>query len=223
MGVLDKFLGVGLGGVIGPAGQALMAKEYAGTSAGAWFDPMDLLGFRADATQDEIARLQNMALSEQEVAQRDAYLQSLAQQKPYYDAGVNALEQLNTPGVIPPSQQYLADLEQGNRALNRSLAASGQFRSSNAYDTLGRFQNQLSGQEAGRRYNNALAPIKIAQDAMGSMGRASDTYGAGMANAYGNYGNQSAQNALAYGQSRADAYRTAGNSINQAAQYYGSR
>lgn len=223
MGVWNKVLGVGVSGVIGPAGQAMMAKEFAGTKGGAFFDPMDLLGYQADEAKRKAKEAQDAALSAQERAQKDAYERQILQQKPYYDAGVNALAQLSTPGTIPLSAQYDRDLEQGSRALNRSLAASGQFRSSNAYDKFGQFYNQLSGQEAGRQYNNALAPVKIAQDAMGAMGGASDTYGAGMTSAYNNYGQQNAQNALLYGQRRADSYTNAANAIGQGINYFGSR
>lgn len=186
-------------------------------------DPMDLFGNRAKYSAEQVRKTQEEAFNLQQQAQRDAYLKSVQQQQPYYDAGVNALSQLSTPGEIPLSAQYGRDMEQGSRALNRSLAASGQFRSSNAYDKFGQFYNQLSGQEAGRQYNNALAPIKIAQDAMGAQQGAADTYGAGMSSAYNNRGNQLAQNALNYGQQRADAYGTAGNAFNSMMNYYGSR
>lgn len=186
-------------------------------------DPLDLFGKRAGYAAKQAANAQEQAFNEQQRAQRDAYLRQVQQQQPYYDAGVNALAQLNTPGTIPLSEQYGRDLEQGSRALNRSLAASGQFRSSNAYDKFGDFYNQLSGEEMGRQYNNALAPIKLAQDAMGAMGGAADTYGAGMSSAYNNRGNQLAQNALNYGQQRQDSFQNAGNAFNSMMNYYGSR
>lgn len=221
MGMFSKFTGTNV--MLGPLAQGLMAKEYAGTKAGAFFDPMDLMGYQADEVKRKAKEAQDAALSAQERAQKDAYERQIMQQKPYYDAGVNALNQLSTPGTIPLSDQYNRDMEQGSRAINRSLAASGQFRSSNAYDKFGDFYNQLSGEEMGRQYNNALAPIKIAQDAMGAMGGAADTYGAGMTSAYNNYGNQNAQNALLYGQRRADSYTNAANSIGQGINYFGSR
>lgn len=186
-------------------------------------DPLDLWGYRAGEARDEVSAIQDQELQAQINAQRDAYNQMVAQQKPYYDAGVNALNQLSTPGTIPLSQQYRRDLEQGSRALNRSLAASGQFRSSNAYDKFGQFYNQLGGEEMGRQYNNALAPIKIGQQAMGATSQAADNFGAGMSGAYNNYGNQMAQNALNYGQNRADAFNTAGQSVNSMFNYFGSR
>lgn len=223
MSIFKKALGIGVSGVIGPLGQGMMAKEFGGTKAGAWFDPIDLLGYQADDAKRKAKEAQDASLSAQERAQKDAYERQIMQQQPYYDAGVNALAQLSTPGTIPLSAQYGRDLEQGSRALNRSLAASGQFRSSNAYDKFGQFYNQLSGEEMGRQYNNALAPIKIAQDAMGAMGGAADTYGAGMTSAYNNYGNQNAQNALLYGQRRADSYTNAANAIGQGVNYFGSR
>lgn len=189
-------------------------------------DPLDVFGRKKrsdELEREKIYDMQRAGLSAQEIAQRTAYERSVALQQPYYDAGVNALSQLNTPGTIPLSDQYNRDLEQGSRALNRSLAASGQFRSSNAYDKFGQFYNQLSGQEAGRQYNNALAPIKIAQDSMGAMGGAADTYGAGMAGAYNNYGANMAQNALAYGQRRADQYNNVGQGAVSAMNYFGSK
>lgn len=186
-------------------------------------DPMDLFGYRAGATRDKVAEQQRAALAIQLNEQRSAYDAAVAQQKPYYDAGVNALNQLSTPGDIPLSAQYNRDMEQGSRALNRSLAASGQFRSSRAGNEFGNFYNQLSGAEASRRYNDALDPIKIAQSAMMGMNGASDTFGAGSAGAINNFSGQMANNALLYGQQRADAFNTFGQSANNALQSYASR
>lgn len=228
MGILSKKTFSFKGGVLPQLTGGL--SHYYGAATGDqgdtanWItDPLDMFGTRAKAAQDQADAILRGSLDAQAQAQMDAYRKQVGLQQPYYDAGVNALSQLSTPGTIPLSAQYNRDLEQGSRALNRSLAASGQFRSSNAYDKFGQFYNQLSGQEAGRQYNNALAPIKIAQDAMGSMGGAADTYGAGMSNAYNNYGQQGAQNALAYGQNRADTYNTIGQSLGSVANYYGSR
>lgn len=184
-------------------------------------DPMDLFGHRARATRDRIAEINELTLNAQNKAQRDAYLRQVALQQPYYDAGVRALSQLENPGEIPFSEQYQNDLQKGTRALNRSLAASGKFNSSDADEKLGSFFNQLSGEEMGRRYNSALMPIQIAQNAMGSSNRAAQGYGAGMSGAYQNFGQNAAQNAMAYGQNRADAYNTMGQSLNSMAQYYG--
>jgi len=184
-------------------------------------DPMDLFGSRAGRTRDEISDINNATLSAQDKAQREAYLRQLELQQPYYDAGVNALTQLSNPGEMPFSEQYQNDFTQGTRSLNRSLASMGKFNSSDADQKLGQFYNQLSGEEMGRRYNNALAPIKIAQNAMGASNQAADTYGQGMSSAYQNFGTNSAQNALSYGQNRADTYNTIGQSLNSMAQYYG--
>jgi hypothetical protein len=184
-------------------------------------DPMDLFGTRAKKSRDKVAEINAATLDMQQEAQKKAYLEQITMQQPYYNAGVNALSQLSDPGEIPLSEQYQNDYTTGTRSLNRALAASGKFNSSDADLKLGQFYNQLGGEEIGRRYNNAIAPIKIGQNAMGAQSQAADTYGSGMSSAYQNYGNSQASNALAYGQNRADAYNTMGQSLNSMAQYYG--
>lgn len=184
-------------------------------------DPLDLFGTRAGATRDRISEINQATLDAQNKARKDAYLRQIGLQQPYYDAGVRALSQLDTPGEIPFSEQYQNDLQQGTRSLNRSLAAAGKFNSSDADQKLGQFYNQLSGEEMGRRYNNALMPIQIAQNAMGASNAAAQSYGAGMSGAYQNFGQNAAQNAMNYGQNRADVYNTMGQSLNSMAQYYG--
>lgn len=188
------------------------------------------LGFlgqnKAANAQEDAARDAGQRSDAQFAQTRQDQLAQLAQvradQAPYREAGYRTLEQimagLSDGGDLGRRftlADYTADpgyafrLEEGQKALDRAAAASGNAYSGAALKALARFNSGLASQEYGDAYNrftndqdkrfNRLASVAgIGQTALGA------TQNAGT-NAYGNIASLGAANAGAVGRSLQDA------------------
>ena len=133
--------------------------------------------------------------------QRQQYEEGVARQKPFYEAGVNALGQYQA-GIQPggaltrgfSKADYQADpgygfrMKEGMRALNQTAAARGGMLSGNALRGAQQYGQELGSQEYQNAYNrfigeqgtqrNALAGLAgIGQTAVGGMNTAGAAYG----------------------------------------------
>ena len=145
------------------------------------------------------------AAAEKDIAlRRQMYEEGVARQKPFYEAGVNAL-----PGYLQGIGQggdlvrgftmgdYEADpgyafrFEQGQKALERSAAARGGLLSGNTGGALQKYGQGMASQEYSNAYNrfrdtqglrrNALAGVVgFAPTAAGSMATAGQNYASGV-------------------------------------------
>jgi hypothetical protein len=145
--------------------------------------------------------------------QYQQYLDSVERQKPFYEAGVNAL-----PGLVEASKytpfgmdQYKQDpgygfrLAEGQKALERSAAARGGLISGGALKAAERFGQDMGSQEymnAFNRYQTERAARLNPLQSMTGMGQTTaNTLGASGERVAGSMGNayQSAANARASG------------------------
>lgn len=145
--------------------------------------------------------------------QYQQYLDSVERQKPFYEAGVNAL-----PGLVEASKytpfgmdQYKQDpgygfrLAEGQKALERSAAARGGLISGGALKAAERYGQEMGSQEYMNAFNRyqteRAARLNPLQSLTGMAQTTANTLGTTGANIASNVGNayQSAANARASG------------------------
>lgn len=160
--------------------------------------------------------------------QRRMYEEGVARQQPYYQAGVNALSQLQGQmGAMPPAftgqvdlsrdPGYAFRLSEGLKAMERGAAARGGLMSGAALRAGQRFGQDLASQEYGNAYNRALTEYNAARQ------REAEGYNrlAGLAGVGGTtaqqiglagqqFGQQAGQNLMASGQAAAQGMLGAG-------------
>ena len=167
--------------------------------------------------------------------QQRMYEEGVARQQPYYQAGTNALAQMqaqynNMPaaftGKVDLGQDpgYAFRLKEGQQALDRSAAARGGLISGGALKAAQRYGQEMGSQEYGNAYNRALTSYNagvnrestgynrlaamsgIGQTAANTIGGAGQTMASNVGNAYMQSGVNQGNALLAGSQARASAY-----------------
>jgi hypothetical protein len=118
--------------------------------------------------------------------QRDIYNKFMEMNKPYYEAGVNALGQI-TRGEVTAEPGYGFRLGEGMKALERLQASRGNLLSGGALKAGQRFAQDLASEEYGRSFNRLANIAGIGQTAAGAAGTAGQNY-AGQAGELGMQG-----------------------------------
>jgi hypothetical protein len=225
-----QLVGAGLGFAVGgPAGAALGASLGGATE--------EIAGGGATGAAKDAARIANEASDRQLALQRQMYEEGVARQKPFYEAGVNAL-----PGYLAGIQQggelvrgftpadYQADpgyafrLSEGMKALDRTAAARGGLLSGSTLKGAQRYGQDLASQEYQNAYNrfrdtqglqrNALAGVVgYGPTSANEMTRSGSNYAANAGNVMAGQGETTA-NALLYGQrARESSYGQVGSAL----------
>lgn len=135
--------------------------------------------------------------------QREMFEKQLELQRPFQEAGVNALAKMQK-GVVSdymdPSYQFR--LGEGMKALERQAAARGGLISGGALKAAQRYGQDYASQEFGNAYNRLAAMAGIGQTATGAMG-----------NAAGNFGVNAGQNYMGAANARASGYVGGANAL----------
>ena len=165
----------------------------AGTAAGAY------LGYKG---QQEAAKAQKKGAKKSIAEQRRQFNLLREDYAPYREAGERALTQMEA--MTDPSQDY--DLEgteayqfrreQGQRALNNTLAATGNRFSGRAAKEAMRFGQGLASQEFGQQYNRLAGLAGTGQTATGQTGQAGMQMAGNVGQAYQQMGQAQAQASL---------------------------
>lgn len=114
----------------------------------------------------------------------------------------NALQGITDPmQLVQQNPLYQWQQKQGEKAINRSMAARGMWNSSAATNQLSNFNESLNAQERGRLLSDLGNALNVGRGSLASVGQGASAYGniaqnAGTAvgNAMQNYGNQQATN-----------------------------
>jgi len=198
---------------------------------------------QADAAQN--AANTAGAASDRAVAlQREQYEKQLELQKPYYEAGTNALAKMRQQynampaaftGQVQLNQDpgYAFRLKEGQQALDRQAAARGGLISGGALKAAQRYGQEMGSQEYGNAYNRALnkynanvsrestgynrlaAMSGIGQTSAGTLGTAGQNMAGNIGNAYMAQGENQANALLQGAQARASSYGNIGALFNQ--------
>jgi hypothetical protein len=171
----------------------------------------------ADAAK-EAAQTQAAAADKATELQREMYNKFLEMNKPYYEAGVNALGKI-TRGEVQTEPGYGFRLGEGMKALERLQASRGSLLSGGAIKGGQRYAQDLASQEYGNAYNRLANLAGLGQTASSQAGAA----GQNLASAVGGYG-MNAANALAAGRvGRTSSYTNALMGVGQALAGYGAQ
>jgi hypothetical protein len=183
--------------------------------------------------------------------QQRMYEEGVARQQPYYQAGTNALAQMqaqynNMPaaftGEVNLNQDpgYAFRLKEGQQALDRQAAARGGLISGGALKAAQRYGQEMGSQEYGNAYNRALTSYNagvnrestgynrlaamsgIGQTAANTIGGAGQTMASNVGNAYMQSGVNQGNALLAGSQARASAYGDIGKLYGQTNPNFGS-
>lgn len=194
-------------------------------------------GAMASGAASDAAATSAAATNRATALQKQQYEEGVARQKPFYEAGVNALGQYQT-GIQPGGNltrgftmaDYQADpgyafrMSEGMKALNQTAAARGGMLSGNALRGAQQYGQQLGSQEYQNAYNrftgeqgtqrNALASLAgIGQTAVSGMNASGSAYGQNVGGMMQQQGVNSA-NAQLYGAGQqASAYGQAANAL----------
>lgn len=209
----------------------------------------DIFGFGPASIQADAAtqasNLSAMGQAQALALQQRMYEEGVARQKPFYEAGVNALTKMqeqygNMPaaftGKVDLGQDpgYAFRMSEGMKALERSAAARGGLLGGATLKGAQRFGQDLASQEYQNAYNRALTQYNAAVQREGTGynrlaamagigGTTAQQIGAAGQN-YANQANQLAMTnvanqgnlALGMGNIRASQYGTAGSALNTA-------
>jgi len=150
-------------------------------------------------------------------AQKDALAQQQALNKPFYDTGVNALNNLSSQDKYTPAafnfqadHGYAFTLDQGLKSMNATAAARGGLISGNALVAGQKYGQGLAGTYYQQAFNNYVS--NNAQNLQAyNVNTANTQYLANLgqssannqANAIGNFGNSSASNTIGAGNAQA--------------------
>jgi hypothetical protein len=187
-----------------PAGSAIVSG--AGNIVG---------GIAAGEAAKDAAETQAEAADAATQLQRDIYNKFMEMNKPYYEAGVNALGQI-TRGEVTAEPGYGFRLGEGMKALERLQASRGNLLSGGAMKAGQRFAQDLASEEYGKSFNRLANIAGIGQTAASQAGTAGQNY-AGQA---GELGMQGA-NALVSGRiGRTSAYTSGAQGAINALQGY---
>lgn len=203
----------------------------------------------ADATS-EAAQTAAGASDRAIALQERMYLEDVERQKPYYEAGVNALARMRgLTGAMPAAFQYRPEqlttdpgygfrLSEGMKALERSAAARGGLLSGGTGRALQRYGQEMASQEYGNAFNRALTEYNASRareteeynrlaGLAGVGGTTAQQIGAAGQTMAGNVGRIGMQQADIMGQAalaRGSAYgRTAADIGRLAGRYYGNQ
>jgi hypothetical protein len=143
-------------------------------------------GIAAGEAAKEAAQTQAASADAATQLQRDIYNKFMEMNKPYYEAGVNALGQI-TRGEVTAEPGYGFRLGEGMKALERLQASRGNLLSGGALKAGQRFAQDLASEEYGRSFNRLAQIAGIGQTAAGAAGTAGQNY-AGQAGELGMQG-----------------------------------
>jgi hypothetical protein len=225
-----QLVGAGLGFLVGgPAGMALGASLGGATE--------EATGGGATGAAREAAQISNAAAERDLALRTRMYEEGIARQKPFYEAGVNALPQYVsgiqaggelvrgfTPADFTTDPGYAFRLAEGQKALDRQAAARGGLISGGALRAAQRYGQEMGSQEFGNAYNrfretqglrrNALAGVAgYGPTAATSMNAAGQNYATGAGNIMSGQGETSANALLAAQQARSSSYGQLGSAL----------
>tara|TARA_R110000868_G_scaffold33454_1_gene121429 strand:+ start:5305 stop:5952 length:648 start_codon:yes stop_codon:yes gene_type:complete len=115
--------------------------------------------------------------------QRDMFNKQLELQQPFQEAGVNALNRMqsgNVMGMMDPSYQFR--LGEGLKSLDRTAAARGGLISGGALKAAQRYGQEFASNEFGNAYNRLASMAGIGQTATNNMGASAGQFGTNAGN-----------------------------------------
>lgn len=155
-------------------------------------DPLDVTGYRAGQAANRARNEQLNGMQNANSAVSGSYEDQKKYLNPYNDLGIKSLAQLTSGNLMQNDPGYQFRLDEGNKAINASLAARGLGNSGAALKSLTKYGQDYASGEYGNAFNRQMQMANMGLNAAG-----------GLSNAAGSYGQQLANNYLGYGQAAA--------------------
>ncbi len=157
---------------------------------------------RQGAAAKKAGQAQSNAAQQTIDKQQGIYDNSMSLAQPYYDAGTNALSQLDAVNSgdysgFNSSPDYLFAQQQGLQGLDRSAAARGSLFSGGADADRMTFASGLASQNLNNYRSNLMSLANMGQNQSQYMGQLGQNYGNQFSNAMGIKGQADAQRASA--------------------------
>jgi hypothetical protein len=195
-------------------------------------DPMDLFGYRARDTREQMRSTQLGAAQRAMAEQQRQFGAAQEMYAPYRELGEGALPQLQylATGQGDPYQFQLSDAfqqrrELGETTLSRAQAATGARGygegSSAAQDQFAGFYADLIGEEMQQQTSGLYDLVRMGQGAAGAVGQAGASAAQGVGSIYGNLGTQTMAAAQNYGAQRQASMQGGANALSGLASYFG--
>jgi hypothetical protein len=108
---------------------------------------------------------------------REILARQEAREQPFYQAGLRALERLESPTAFQQSPGYGFRLGEGMKAIDRNLARSGALQSGRAAKEGGRFASDLASNEFGNWFNQQALLAGYGPSSSARTGEATANYG----------------------------------------------
>ena len=190
MSFLGTLLGGAAGFMIGGPTGAMMGASLGG-------------GVDASNAASKAANMQAQSADQATQLQREMFNKQVELQQPWQQAGVNALNKMQSGdvmGMMDPS--YSFRLAEGQKALDRQAAARGGLISGGALKAAQRYGQDVASTEFGNAYNRLAGLAGIGQTSTNNMG-----------NAAGNFGTMAGNNMMAGANARASGYVGGANAL----------
>lgn len=199
-------------------------EDIGGKLFGSWgqvaADPLDVFGYRAEASKAAMDAIAKGAAERQINALREQYERSAGLQQPFLEYGQQALQGFGQYEQGPYFQQQL---DEGRNALMGSAAAAGLGNSSYNANRLANFVNQLTGEDVGNQYMQDINAVRIGQGAVGSIGGAGQQFGSGAGQSYNQLANMLNTASQNYGRQRQQTGQDFATAMTGLSSYLGSQ
>lgn len=150
---------------------------------------------------------QEKAQKQANALQLEMFNRQMAAQEPWRQAGIGALGDLQSllsdPGSIENSAAYQFRFDEGQKAMERNLAARGGTLGGGALRELTRYGQGMASDEFQNQFNRLAALAGVGQSATGQQGSYMGAYGQSGAEGLANLGNIKASSYLGAGQALA--------------------
>jgi hypothetical protein len=108
---------------------------------------------------------------------REILARQEAREQPFYQAGLRALERLESPTAFQQSPSYAFRYNEGMRAIDRNLARSGMLQSGRSAREGGRYASDLASQEYNNWFNQQAQLAGYGPPSSARTGAATADYG----------------------------------------------
>jgi hypothetical protein len=122
-------------------------------------------------------REQRQGIDQSNQLAREILARQEAREQPFYQAGLRALERLESPTAFQQSPSYAFRLGEGMKAIDRNLARSGMLQSGRSAREGGRYASDLASQEYNNWFNQQAQLAGYGPNASAQIGGATANYG----------------------------------------------
>lgn len=181
-----------MGGTVNSIGRGLSNATGIKGLGETIIDPFDLTGGKAGAASEAALGAQTSATGRANQFLSSAYGNQKEFLSPYADAGKVALGNLTNKDYMTQDPGYQFRLNEGNKAINASMAARGLSGSGAALKALTRYGQDYATQDYQNNFNRQMQIANMGQESATNLSGAAGTLGSNLSNNTTGLGNAQA-------------------------------